>query len=92
MLASEQVLCHYNPDFSIKLACDASLYGIGCVLSHTFSEGSERPIAFASRTFYLLGYAKIQYLPFRKYFKLITNFTWYLQPIETLPAMTAAQR
>ncbi|XP_062600131.1 uncharacterized protein K02A2.6-like [Saccostrea cucullata] len=49
ILASEQVLCHYNPDLPLKLACDAFPYGIGCVLSHTFSDGSERPIAYASR-------------------------------------------
>ncbi|XP_062585296.1 uncharacterized protein K02A2.6-like [Saccostrea cucullata] len=46
----DKVLCHYNTDLPLKLACDASPYGTGCVLSHTSSDGSERPIAYASRT------------------------------------------
>ena len=49
-ICSEQVLCHYNPEKPLKLACDASFYGIGCVLSYTFPEGSRRPIPFASKT------------------------------------------
>ena len=49
-LASAEVLAHYDVNLPMKLDCDASAYGIGAVLSHTYSDGSERPIAYASRT------------------------------------------
>ena len=50
LITSEQVLTHFNPELPLSLACDASPYGLGAVLSHTISKGVERPIAFASRT------------------------------------------
>ena len=49
-LASTEVLAHYDPEQLVKLDCDASNYGIGAVLSHVYPDGSERPIAYASRT------------------------------------------
>ena len=50
VLVSSKVLVHYNPSLPLKLAGDASAYGVGAVISHVMEDGSERPIAFASRT------------------------------------------
>ena len=49
-LTSSGVLIHFNPSFPIKLAADASAYGVGAVIAHVQPDGSEKPIAFASRT------------------------------------------
>ena len=49
-LASSEVLVHYDASLPLKLACDASSYGVGAVISHIFPNGEERPIAYASRT------------------------------------------
>ena len=49
-LMSSTVLAHYDVNLPIKVAADASAYGIGAVLSHVNPDGSERPVAFASRT------------------------------------------
>ena len=49
LIISDSVLVHFDPQYSVVLACDASPYGIGCVLSHSI-DGIEKPIAFYSRT------------------------------------------
>jgi hypothetical protein len=50
MIASEQILTAYDPELPVRLACDASPYGLGVVLSHIMPDNTERPIQFASRT------------------------------------------
>ena len=47
-LVSSRVLTHYDPNFPIRMAADASAYGIGAVIAHVMPDGSERPIAFGS--------------------------------------------
>ena len=49
VLASSKVLAHYDANLPIRVACDASPYGLGAVLSHIYPNGEERPIAFTSR-------------------------------------------
>ena len=49
-LVSAEVLVHYDPSLPLRLACDASAYGVGAVISHVFPNGDERPVAYASRT------------------------------------------
>lgn len=48
---SNQVLIHFNPRLPLVLATDVSSYGIGAVLSHSYPNGIERVIQFASQTF-----------------------------------------
>ena len=49
-LVSSTVLAHYDTTLPIKLAADASAYGVGAVISHVYPDGTEKPVAFASRT------------------------------------------
>lgn len=49
LITSNSVLAMYNPNREIVLSCDASPYGVGCVLSQIFDE-VEKPVMFASST------------------------------------------
>ena len=50
MLSEAPLLTHFDPSKPIQVHCDASPYGVGCVLSHVMLDGSERPVSFCSRT------------------------------------------
>ena len=50
LLSKDTVLAHFDPTRDIGISCDASDVGIGAVLFHRYSDGSERPIANVSKT------------------------------------------
>lgn len=49
-LQGDALLVHFDTKKPLVLACDASQYGIGAVLSHIMDQGHKRPIAYISRT------------------------------------------
>lgn len=49
LLLNNQLLVHFDPAKLIVVACDASAYGVGAVLSHRIN-GVDRPVLFASST------------------------------------------
>ena len=49
-LAKSPVLVHYDPTRQLTIATDASPYAVGAVLSHIEDDGTEKPIAYTSRT------------------------------------------
>ena len=61
-LVTSPALAHFDPTKPITLACDASPYGVGAVISHVETNGQERLVAFASRSLTKTerGYAQIE--------------------------------
>ena len=50
LLNLSNLLIHYDPEKPMIIACDASPYGLGAVLSNIMPDKSERPIMVTSRT------------------------------------------
>ena len=50
LLCEQGTLAHYDIHKPIKLYCDASPKGLGACLVHVMQEGSEQPVAYASRS------------------------------------------
>ena len=50
MLAQKTLLVHCDRSKPLVVACDASPYGVGAVHSHQMEDGSEMPIAYASKS------------------------------------------
>ncbi|XP_050709686.1 uncharacterized protein K02A2.6-like [Eriocheir sinensis] len=62
-ITSPNFLTHFRMDLPVKLVCDASQVGVGAVLAHEMPDGTEKPIAYASR---LLNKAERNYSQIEK--------------------------
>lgn len=96
LLTTSNLLTHYDPAKPIKMAADASQYGLGAVISHVFPNGEERPIAFALRSLsrseknysqidkealaLVYGVQKFHTYLYGRHFTLITNY----KPLTTI--------
>ena len=94
ILVSSPVLAHYNPLLPLRLAGDASAYG---VISQVTEDGTEQPITFASRTLSKSeqNYSHIwcEEIPPGRKFTLIADhkpLTTILGPKHGIPSLAAA--
>ena len=100
---SNRILVHYDPELALILPCDASLVGVGAVISHKMLNGREKPVAFASRllTNAEKNYSQIEestlawvFFFVRHKFTLITDHKLLLKilgPKTGVPALAAAR-
>ena len=88
-LSQAPFLVRYDPDLPPCFACDASGTGVGAVLAHIYPDGTERPVAFTSRTLQssernysqldrealgiIFGVTKFHHYLYGRQFKLITD-------------------
>ncbi len=47
LLTSTNFLTHFDSKLLLRLACDASAYGIGAVLAHQMPDGTEKAIGYS---------------------------------------------
>ena len=50
LLTTSEVLTHFDSSKPLCIACDASPYRVGAVLSHVVDGDKQQPIAYASRS------------------------------------------
>ena len=75
MGTSEQVVTHNDPALPVRLACDASPTCIGAGLLHVMPDGSERSVAFVSRS---MTKTESRYVPIDKEaFSIVWGMTWF---------------
>ena len=54
-MSRQSVPSHYDPHLSMSMACDTSSVGVGVVILHTISNGTEKAVAYDSRKLSLAG-------------------------------------
>ena len=91
MMVSNKVLVHSTAGLSLVLACDASFFGVGVVISHMCDE-CEQLICYASRTlrdselnyaqldkealYIMYGVHKFRLYLLGRHFTIYTNHKW----------------